>query len=307
MPKEMTRAMVLASFAADSLALGAHWIYDTEQIESRFGRVDRLLKPGADSPHPTKDQGEFTHYGDQTLVLLDSVAASSGFDLDHFCRSWRDLFAHYDGYFDHATKGTLSNFQAGKGPTESGSSSTDLAGAARIAPLVYRYQDDLQALVASSRAQTVMTHNNPAVIGSAEFFARVAFKVLHGLAPVAAITETRDESFRDTPFAQRVDDGLASVEESTRQAIADFGQHCATEGAFRSVIHLLAKYENDLPAALVENVMAGGDSAARGLLAGMILGAHLGGEAIPLEWLSGLKVYRHIVDQLKAIDPGSGT
>ena len=28
-----TTAMVLASFAADSLALGAHWIYDTDEID----------------------------------------------------------------------------------------------------------------------------------------------------------------------------------------------------------------------------------------------------------------------------------
>ncbi|RLB33782.1 MAG: ADP-ribosylglycohydrolase family protein, partial [Deltaproteobacteria bacterium] len=34
------RAMVLASFVADSLALGAHWIYDTALIEKQFGRVD---------------------------------------------------------------------------------------------------------------------------------------------------------------------------------------------------------------------------------------------------------------------------
>ncbi|MGA2940205.1 MAG: ADP-ribosylglycohydrolase family protein, partial [Syntrophobacteraceae bacterium] len=43
----------------------------------------------------------------------------------------------------------------------------------------------------------------------------------------------------------------------------------------------------NLREALVENVMAGGDSAARGLVVGMILGAHLGFEAIPSEWLSG--------------------
>ena len=41
-------AMVLASFAADSLALGAHWIYDTGEIDRRFGRVEGLLKPPAD-------------------------------------------------------------------------------------------------------------------------------------------------------------------------------------------------------------------------------------------------------------------
>jgi len=42
-------AMILAMFAADSLALGAHWIYDTDLIDKRFGRVERYLKPDKNS------------------------------------------------------------------------------------------------------------------------------------------------------------------------------------------------------------------------------------------------------------------
>ena len=38
-------AMVSASFAADSLALGVHWIYDVQQIPSHYGRVEKFLKP----------------------------------------------------------------------------------------------------------------------------------------------------------------------------------------------------------------------------------------------------------------------
>jgi len=34
--------------------------------------------------------------------------------------------------------------------------------------------------------------------------------------------------------------------------------------------------------------MAGGDSAARGMLVGMVLGAHLGPESLPIEWVSEL-------------------
>ncbi len=52
------RPMVLASFAADSLALGVHWIYDTDKIKKDFGRVDTLRKPLRDSYHPTKEDGE---------------------------------------------------------------------------------------------------------------------------------------------------------------------------------------------------------------------------------------------------------
>ena len=61
---------------------------------------------------------------------------------------------------------------------------------------------------------------------------------------------------------------------------------CSVNAAFPSVIHLIARFPDDLPSALVENTMAGGDSAARGMLAGMVLGAHLGSAAIPDHWLN---------------------
>ncbi len=67
------------------------------------------------------------------------------------------------------------------------------------------------------------------------------------------------------------------------------GQSCYTPGAFPSVIQLIARYESDLKEALIQNVMAGGDSAARGMAVGMLLGAHLGEAAIPALWLAELE------------------
>jgi ADP-ribosylglycohydrolase len=60
------------------------------------------------------------------------------------------------------------------------------------------------------------------------------------------------------------------------------------------VVHLIAKYENDLKEALIQAVMAGGDSAARGMIVGMVLGAHLGPENLPIEWISELVVREKI-------------
>jgi ADP-ribosylglycohydrolase len=304
--KEKPKAMVLASFAADSLALGAHWIYNTRVIDKKFGRVDHFLKPERPTYHPTKNLGEFTHYGDQALLLLESVAECEGFDLTDFSERWQRLFDNYDGYVDGATKGTLENLASGKSPTEAGSGSDDLAGASRIASLVYVYRNDLQELIDSARAQTAITHNNPAVIQSAEFFASIAYEVLTGTAPLAAIDQAQKNAFHSDPFKEWIQMGLESVEQDSRQAILDLGQMCETPAAFPGVIHLIAKYENDLKAALVENVMAGGDSAARGLLVGLVLGAHLGMEAIPPEWLSDMKAYPLIVDMLDKIDKSHG-
>lgn len=299
-------AMVLASLAADSLALGVHWIYNTRVIDKKFGRVVRFLKPERPTYHPTKDRGEFTHYGDQTLVLLESVTECEGFNLSDFSERWQELFNTCDGYVDGATKETLENLASGKSPAESGSGSDDLAGASRIAPLVYIYRNDPQALIAGARTQTAFTHHNSHVIDSAEFFATITHQILTGTAPVAAIEQTRKDAFISDPFKGWIQMGLASTGQDSRQAICDFGQMCEIPAAFPGVVHLIAKYENDLKTALVENVMAGGDSAGRGLLLGLVLGAHLGMQAIPPEWLNDMKAYRQIIDMLSKIDKNHG-
>ncbi|MEW6670861.1 MAG: ADP-ribosylglycohydrolase family protein [Thermodesulfobacteriota bacterium] len=300
--KENAAAMVLACFAADSLALGVHWIYDTALIDKQFGRVEHLLKPSGKSYHPTKDRGELTHYGDQTLMLLDLLAGGRGFNLENFSRNWQDLFITYQGYRDQASRRTLENFKSGKGPHESGSPSADLGGAARITPLVYYYRQDPNRLFAASRDQTAMTHNHPHVIDSAEFFGRTALKALHGTSPAAAVKSVVAENFNRPPFDQWVSAGFASAGMETRTAISGFGQMCEIGAAFPAVIHLLARYEDNLKEALVENVMAGGDSAARGMITGMMLGAYLGMEAIPADWLAGLKTRATVMRALSRID-----
>lgn len=295
------RAMLLASFVGDALSLGVHWIYNTNVIDKKWGRVENYLKPERPTYHPTKDLGDFTHYGDQTLVLLESVAENSDYSLNHFATSWQDFFKNYDGYFDGATKDTLDNLAAGRELIAAGSGSDDLAGAARIAPLVYCYRNDEGKLIQSVRSQAAFTHNNPEVIDSAEIFARAALQVLDGQTPVTAIKQVVDDGFSREPYTAWVQEGLQSATVETRQAMLDFGQMCEVESAFPCVIHLVAKYEKNLSQALIENVMAGGDSAGRGLIAGMVLGAHLGLEAIPPRWLTELKAHDRIVDLMNTM------
>jgi ADP-ribosylglycohydrolase len=299
--EDQKKALVVASFVADSLALGVHWIYNTERIRREFGRVEHLLKPLPNSYHSSKDRGEFTHYGDQSLILLESIAAKGAFDLDDFSRRWREFFGLYKGYFDQATEATLQNFSQGKNPRDAGSYSSDLAGASRISSLVCRYAQDLDALVSAAREQTRMTHNHPIVVDGAEFFARLCWKILQGDEPVPAIQNVTAERFKGSPLSEWVGRGLESSEEDSVAAIGRFGQSCHVDEAFSGVVHLIAKYERDLKEALIQSVMAGGDSAGRGMMVGMVLGAHLGSKSLPAEWISGLERGKEILAMIEKI------
>ncbi len=293
--------MVMSSFSADSLALGAHWVYDTRAIKTHLGRVEAFLEPQPNSYHSTKERGDFTHYGDQMFVLLESLVANKGFSLVDFSTRWRALFKNYSGYVDQATQATLAGYASGKGPTEAGSPSDDLAGAARIAPLAYCYSDHLERLLDAALAQTRMTHTDPLTVESAAFFAEVTFRILGGLSPIKALKEVTLESFSHSKLSDWVNAGLKTAGEDSVKTIVHFGQRCHTPEAFPGVIHLIAKYESNLKEALIQAVMAGGDSAARGMITGMVLGAYSGAGDLPEEWVSALNEKEQIAELLQQL------
>lgn len=299
--QDKVKAMLWASFAADALALGAHWIYSIKRIARDFGRIETFMDPVPQSYHASRHRGDFTHYGDQAFVLLESLAARSGFDPQDFSRRWQALFSGYTGYHDQASKSTLENIATGKPILEAGSNSDDLAGATRIAPLVYRFRNDEKGLVSAARIQTAMTHNDLHTVDAAEFFARVSFRVLHGDRPIHAVHAVIQAFFRGTPIQDWTYKGLKDSIDESPEIIKTFGQDCHGPNAFPSVIHLIHRYEDDLKEALVQNVMSGGDSAARGMAVGMVLGAHLNIQAIPENWIRELNTAPSILALLEKL------
>jgi ADP-ribosylglycohydrolase len=282
-------AAVWAAFAADALSLGVHWMYDPEQIQSSKGRVESFSDPGPDSFHKNRKAGEFTHYGDQMRILLASLAERGEFDAKNFGERWRREMSDYDGYMDKATKTTLANLSEGKTGADAASGSADLGGAARMAPLALRYSDDAEALAAAAREQTALTHGSEEAVGAAGFLARTVHQVLRGTDPVAALRATAEhEAFQPTRFPDWVEAGIAAAERDSVSAIGHFGRACDTVMVFPGAVQLIAKYPEDLKEALIQSAMAGGESASRGMMAGMVLGAKLGVEAIPPAWIDGL-------------------
>lgn len=290
--RERAEAMVLASFVADAHALGAHWIYDMDEIATRFGVVDELLPPPSDSFHAGKGRGAFTHYGDQALLLLRTLARHDTFNQDEFAAAWRTYMSEYEGYRDNATKQTLKAMESGS-LTQSGSPSRDFSAVGRIAPLAYLYRDEHEALARVAREQAAVTHNSSVVLEAAEYFAWVVWHVLNRNTPTAAL-KAAAEQVASPSIRELVEQGLASAGSETRAAAEEFGQHCPTQAALPLTVHLIARHEGSLRSALIENVAAGGDSAARGMVTGMVLGAFHGRDGIPDGWAEDLLAYKEI-------------
>jgi ADP-ribosylglycohydrolase len=174
----------------------------------------------------------------------------------------------------------------------------DLAGASRIAPVVYYRRNEPERAVEAARLQAAVTHNEPSVLETSAFFARLALGALAGKSPVLTAGELIGEDFRGGTVEELVRKGLDSAGRDTTEIIAEFGQACSVEKGLPSVMHLIAAYEDDVKEALVASTMAGGDSAARNHAVGMILGGYLGLEGLPDKWIHGLKARARIEELL---------
>lgn len=288
--RERHAGLLYGTLVADSLTLGAHWIYEQDEIARLCGRVTELQPAPPDSYHPGKELGAQTHYGDQALVLMESLETCGGnFVMDDFARRWRKFWDNSNAYRDRATKETLAHLAEGKGLTRAGSNSTELGGAARIAPLLAALRNEEKpTIIAAVRAQTALTHNTPEVIDTAEFLAHTVFMLMRGVSIPSALHNTATLPFRvlkPEPWLQKAE-ALGHL--SVPEAVGELGQSCPLDKALPSVFAILLKHGDDPETALIENVMAGGDSAARGLVLGMLLGAAHGRRGLPDRWISPL-------------------
>jgi len=294
-------SIVLGSLVGDALSLGPHWVYDQSVIADELGAITTYHTPISDY-HPGKEAGDFTHYGDQVLLLLASIEREGRFELEDFAAHWQAFWEDTPttSYRDGATKSTLERLATGRPPSLPGSRSNDLAGAARIAPLFLLEWESDEALFAAARAQTRFTHGNPAVIEAAEFIARVVLAVQRGREIPAALEMVAALDHWEALPA----DWLSAAQETStsdqtdRAVAADLGLTCHMPDAFPLVLYFLLRYPEDPVTALQRNAEAGGDSAARGLILGMIYGARFGSEPLPAAWIEELRLPKEATSAL---------
>ena len=270
------QAALWGAFYGDAYALGAHWLYDTHQISKSEFDSKQFNDPLTDY-HNGKAAGDFTHYGDQMLWLLESVAAED-FSVHGFSVVWKTKMSSYKGYIDGASKHTINALNEGKNSLVCGSNSRDLSVVGRMMPLIYAYHSDMDKMMEYVKLHTVFTHMTKEVVESAAYFNELIMAVNMGAEINKAIEEIALAYSEN--LQKWVQDGVDKAEHESIEAIKALGQSCSVEGGFAAVIYLLVRF-SDFQETMEANAFAGGDSAARGMIVGAVLGAYGGMEVLP--------------------------
>ena len=276
--------LLFGSYCADALSLGVHWIYDANELAQKHGRITHYKAPGADSYHPHKQAGDQGHVGDQSLCLLQFLVREKKWSPSGFMNDWLGMWPEYNDYIDGATKSTLANLQNQADNTQVGSDSVEIAGPARIAPLVCHLANSTEEeVVRASVEQTMLTHRSKEAEESATFLAKAGYRLIHGANLLDTLNETAPE------WALKKANSVLS--ENAVDAIGKLGPACSISSALPSILYLALKHGDDIESAFIENAMAGGDNCARGLVLGMLLGAANGISSIPERWVNELNAY----------------
>lgn len=275
---ERVRDLTLASLVADAYCLGSHWVYDEEQLKKLNTNWEELNK-ACSIWHKGKQAGEFTHYGDQLYILHKFLEDKDWFDVKAYVQTWYDKMKIYNGYIDGSTRETMENIDKGE-EIPCGAYSHDLAIIGRIAPLL-KVSANKEEFLQNVQSFVKATHNDVTVLEAAHFFAMLLIEVLNNKDIVQSIIELKDRY--STTIQSWINDGLASKNEESFDAIRNFGPACGVDGGFAGVIHVLCKYSN-LKEALMANAKAGGDNSARGMIVAMMFVAQEGVTQIPSNW-----------------------
>lgn len=261
--------MLFGAFYGDAYSLGGHWVYDTKELENSSLNLSECNQ-ALSSYHPTKAKGDFTHYGDQMFWLLEDLVASQQFSLIDYGQRWFENMSTYTGYVDGASKHTLDKLTESKSYFSCGSSSSDLSAISRIFPLIVHYNNEPAQMQEAIKLHTILTHMNKDLLMAGTFFSELTMSVLHGGDLEKAVNNISKH------FGENVQKWVEQAQDAltldTKEAIAKLGASCSVNGAFASTLYILLKYKDNFSLALKENLLAGGESAARGIIIGGVLG-----------------------------------
>ena len=287
MNNDKLKGLMWGSLLGDAYSLGGHWVYDQEELANSELNLEELNDP-LTSYHPTKRAGDFTHYGDQTVWLLEYMKKAQVYDPFVYGELWQKNMTNYNGYKDSASNDSLLNMKSGRSFLAAGSGSHDLSVVGRHAPIMFTLKG-MDEMLESVKFHNCLTHMSKETLDASKYIAEVTLAMIYNL-DVESTLQERAKFYGEDVEAE-VEKAFKIKKKDSNEAIKELSTSCNVTGGLAATIYLLINYHDDFDALMKANVLAGGDSAARGMVAGMIVGARYGFEAIKPSWIESLNEY----------------
>lgn len=190
----------------------------------------------------------------------------------------------------------VSALERGAPWREAGVKDSKGAGACvRVAPIGYLYQPELNVLQEAARAQTWLTHRHPTAEAASIGAAGLIKLLLDGTALEAlphqlmTLTAPLSPEFKITIERILVALDWGDTESALNYIGPTRGGGWMADEALAMALYCVLKCPDDFPAAVTLGANINGDSDSVASLVGGFMGARLGLEAIPADWLERLE------------------
>ena len=229
-------------------------------------------------------------YGKQTLWLLEYITQSKVYDPFKFGDIWKKNMSQ-EKDVDKASKDTVANLKSGRTYLGAGSGFKDLSVVGRHAPILFSVKG-MDEMLESIKFHTCLTHMTKETIEASKYIAEVTLAMVYNL-DVANTLQERAKFYGETVESE-VEKAFALQDKPDAIALTMLGTGNQVEGGLASTIYLILNYHNDFEKLLEINLEAGGETSARAMVAGMVIGARYGFEKIKPTWIENIHEYKKL-------------
>ena len=309
-------------FVGDAHAMPGHWYYDRKALHRDYGYIVEYQAPR--NPHPDSilwrssyvaenDRGQILHdqakywgqrgvhyhqnlaAGENTLnlqlayLLRESLRDHDGYAPEDYLERYIEFMltpgSHRDTYIEEYHRNFFTNYSRGKLPRACGQTDIHIGGLAHVGVLSAWFHQDLAQAREAVREHVRLTHANDAVLHAADTLTKILIATMNSMPLRQAIVVYGNDCFsekRSEELYGRPDDVVIGNV---------FSPACYIQDAFPATLYLAWKYAESFAAGIIANTNVGGDSCHRGAVLGSLLGAAVGFDGIPPNFITGLKLH----------------
>ncbi len=278
----MNRKEALAGvLVADAAAMGLHWLYDQEQIQSVENTGDILFRqPDAavykdkrgHFAHASRRTGELSHYGESARIV-GQLAADGSYTTEAHRKVFLETFGpcgSYVGYADRPTKALVAKILT-EGDELTDPSGMDDNQMPAFCSLAGLFAAGIAADMVNPAVE-VISVNADVVIGANAVY-RCMQLLADGVTLPESLQSTADST--DGALGKLLQDALNIETYQPLEAANKFGLACYVEYALPVSWHLL-KHATDFESTIRDNIRCGGDTCGRAMVLGALAGLAFG-------------------------------